>query len=129
MLDKQRPENGCFRGLRKWSQPGSNRRPPACKADQIVLPCLLVSWKCLEIMDSLVVMTGHERTAGVNLMHPWCTLASVTSGDVTREAADGCPGLGQLVDAAPSCTTALASAMAVCASSRGVSSNSSITWP
>jgi hypothetical protein len=67
---KRLRNEACLQAFTEWSQPGSNRRPPACKADRIVLPCLVVSRKCLQIADSLVVMTGHERTAGVNLMHP-----------------------------------------------------------
>jgi hypothetical protein len=38
-----------FQAFRAWSQPGSNRRPPACKADQFVHSCLAVSRKALQI--------------------------------------------------------------------------------
>jgi len=38
-----------FQRFSEWSQPGSNRRPPACKADQLVHSWLVVSRKALQI--------------------------------------------------------------------------------
>jgi hypothetical protein len=59
----------------EWSQPGSNRRPPACKADRFVHSCLVVSRKAPANLIVLLDTRGHDRTARDNLMHPWCTLS------------------------------------------------------
>ena len=68
-------------------------------------------------------------TAGVSLMHPWCTLVD-WSGSSGREArAVDVRPIAQLVAAELLSTAALAAAIALSASTRGVSSNSSITWP
>ena len=116
-----------WRQLRQWSQPGSNRRPPACKADQFVHSCLVVSRKCPANAAFLLATGGHERTARDKLVPPWCPL-SVRDLGRREEGSPRLARLRQLEDAAAA-KAALASAIAVCASSRGISSNSSITWP
>ena len=75
----------------------------------------------------LLATGGHERTARDKLVPPWCPLGVRDLGR-REEGSPRLPWLRQLEDAAAA-KAALASAIAVCASSRGISSNSSITWP
>ncbi len=116
---------------RKRRSAGSNRRPPACKADPV---CPLVSRGVSKSPANLLVLLdtgGHDRTARDNLMHPWCTLSvACVWAAGSRAAVEGsCARLRQLVEVAAPSRATLASAIAVCASSRGMSSNSSITCP
>ena len=74
-----------------------------------------------------VATGGHERTARDKLVPPWCPLGVRDLAAAGR----GRPPLARLrqLEDAPAAKAALASAITVCASSRGISSNSSITWP
>jgi hypothetical protein len=121
-----RSGNTSIAGAFQWSQPGSNRRPPACKADRIVRSCLVMSRKGLQISQ---FCWPREDTKGRRETN-WCP-PGAPSAFVASAAGRGQPPaarLRQLEDAAAA-KAALASAIAVCASSRGISSNSSITWP
>ena len=88
-----------------------------------------VSW-CRVTPCKCGISVGHGRTRKDGARQtgaPWCPLGVRDLG--RRE--EGSPRLArprQLEDAAAA-KADLASAIAVCASSRGISSNSSITWP
>ena len=80
-----------MQAFREWSQPGSNRRPPACKADQFVHSCLVVSRKCLQIRH---FCWPREDTTGrreTNWCPPGGPSAFVTWGGGKR-AAPAVPG-------------------------------------
>jgi hypothetical protein len=126
----EQPESMAFTGLFEVEPAGIE---PATSCLQSRSDCPLVSRCVPKIPANLLVLLdtgGHDRTARDNLMHPWCTLsvacvwAAPEQGSRRRYAR-----LRQLVEVAAPSKAALASAIAVCASSRGMSSNSSITWP
>ena len=106
---------------------------PATSCLQSRSVCPLVSRGVSKIPAHLCFLLdtgGHDKTARDNLMHPWCTLgvACVWAAG-SRGSRRRCARLRQLVEVAAPSRVTLASAIAVCASSRGMSSNSSITCP
>ena len=96
------------------------------QADRFVHSCLMVSRKYLQIRHFCWPREDRKGRRETNWCPPGGPSAFVTWGGGKRAAA-ACR-LRQLEDAAAA-KAALASAIAVCASSRGISSNSSITWP
>ena len=84
-----------------------------------------VSW-CRVSACKWGISVGHGRTRKDGARQTGAPSAFVTWGGGKRAAP--LARLRQLEDAAAA-KAALASAIAVCASSRGISSNSSITWP
>ena len=120
------PKDAMYHEVLQWSQPGSNRRPPACKADRVVHSCLVVSRKCLQMPHFCWPREDTKGRRETNWCPPGAPSAFVTWGGGKRAAP--LARLRQLEDAAAA-KAALASAITVCASRRGISSNSSITWP
>ena len=75
-----------LQGLCEWSQPGSNRRPPACKADRFVHSCLIVSRKCLQLRHFCWPRKDTKGRRETN----WCPLGVRDLGR-REEGGPACP--------------------------------------
>src|SRR5450755_2537570 len=69
-----------FQELLEWSQPGSHRRPPACKADRVGHSCLVVSRKYLQMPHFCSPREDTKGRRETNWCPPGAPSAFVTWG-------------------------------------------------
>jgi hypothetical protein len=123
-----RPEEKCCKSEASEVEPAGIEPATSCLQSRSDCPPLSPGVPKIPANAAFLLATGgHERTARDKLVPPWCPL-SVRDLGRREEGSPRLARLCQLEDAAAA-KAALASAIAVCASSRGISSNSSITWP